>query len=136
VTAPRSLPRVLLFEPHFVMRRTIVSVARDLAVAEVQDASTIDRARALLAGGAYEGVVLDIDDAARTIDLLGDIRLGRFGSRADAPVVVMAAELRRGEEEQLEALAVTQVLRKPFKIGDLLKIVGARGRQASPQVTR
>ena len=136
MSRPRSLPRVLLFEPHFVMRRTIVSVARDLDVAEIQDASTIDRARALLAGGVYEGVVLDMDDAARTIDLLGEIRLGRFGSRADAPVFVMAAELRRSEEEQLEALAVTQVLRKPFKIGDLLKIVGGSARPPNHQVTR
>ena len=136
MSRPRSLPRVLLFEPHFVMRRTIVSVARDLDVAEIQDASTIDRARALLAGGVYEGVVLDMDDAARTIDLLGEIRLGRFGSRADAPVFVMASELRRAEEEQLEALAVTQVLRKPFKIGDLLKIVGGSARPPNHQVTR
>jgi len=119
----KPLPRVLLFEQHFVMRRTIVTVARDLGVAEIQEASTIDRARVLLAtSAAFEAVVLDFDDGARTVDLLGELRHGKFNSRADAPVVVIAAELGRKEEDQLAALAVCEVLRKPFKIGDLLNV--------------
>lgn len=122
---PVALPRVLLFEPHFVMRRTIVSVARDLGVADVQDASTIDRARALLAGNRFERVVLDCDEPARSIELLGELRLGKFegGSAPNAPVVVLAADLRPSEEHKLEALEVSQILRKPFKIGDLLSAV-------------
>ncbi|WP_233151800.1 response regulator [Pelomonas sp. KK5] len=124
-----ALPRVMLFEQHFVMRRTIVSVARDLGVAEVQDASTIDRARALLASGVYEGVVLELDDASHTVDMLAELRLGRFKSQPDAPVIVLTnGELRRGDEERLQSLAVSQVLTKPFKIGELLNAV-ARSRK-------
>ena len=122
----RHLPRVLLFEQHFVMRRTIVSVARELGVAQIQDASTIERARAMLATDTFEGVVLDCDDAAKTIELLAELRLGRFSSPRDAPVIVMAAALRRSDEEQLQALAVSDVLRKPFKIGDLLRAFASR----------
>ncbi|HEY1090389.1 MAG TPA: response regulator [Burkholderiaceae bacterium] len=125
---PAALPRVLLFEPHFVLRRTIVSVARDLGVAEIQEVNSIDRARAELAARPYEGVVLDFDDSSRAADLLGELRLGRFYSRPDVPVVVMAAEMRPRDEQRLEALAVTQVLHKPFKIGDLLNAMGSKGR--------
>ena len=127
MNSAKALPRVLLFEQHFVMRRTIVSVARDLGVANVQEASTIDRARALLSTDTFDGIVLDCDDAGRTIDLLGELRHGKFNSPADAPVIVMAAELRRADEQQLEALTVTEVLRKPFKIGDLLNVIMAGG---------
>jgi CheY-like chemotaxis protein len=120
------LPRVLLLETHFVMRRTIVSVARDLGVAEFQDASSVDRARMLLADQAYQGLVLELDEESRAMDLLSELRLGRFPSRPDAGVIVMAADLRASDWQRLQDLAVTQILRKPFRIGDLLKAIAEK----------
>ncbi len=125
--APQALPRVLLVEQQFVMRRTIVSVARDLGVADVQDASTVDRGRALLAGGAYQGLLLNLDDASGAIELLAELRGGKFVSRPDVPVIVMASELRPADEQRLKTLKVSQLLRKPFKIGVLLNAVARDG---------
>ena len=56
------LPRILLVEPQFVLRRTMVMVARDLGMVDFHEASSVGRARALLATGAYEGLVLDLQE--------------------------------------------------------------------------
>ena len=43
------LPRILLVEPQFVLRRTIVMVARDLGMVDFHEASSVGRARTLMA---------------------------------------------------------------------------------------
>ena len=43
-----QLPRILLVEPQFVLRRTIVMVARDLGMVDFHEASSVGRARTLL----------------------------------------------------------------------------------------
>ena len=121
MTAP--LPRILLIEPQFVLRRTIVMVARDLGMVDFQEASNVGRARTLLAGDAFDGLVLDVQEGAQAMELLGDLRRGRFATPPDVRVVVLASDGKPVDEARLQALGVTRVLGKPVRISDLLAAI-------------
>jgi hypothetical protein len=88
------LPRILLVEPQFVLRRTIVMVARDLGMVDFHEASSVGRARTLLAAQTYDGLVLDLHEEQQALELLGELRLGRFATARDARVVVLAADAK------------------------------------------
>lgn len=120
----RSSLRYLLVEPQFVLRRTIVTVARDYAGLQLDECSSIDRARPLLNTTAFDGLVLDFQDRNAAIELLGALRRGVFASPSDIPVIVLVAEQRADDANRLQALAVQHVLAKPFKIGNLLSCLG------------
>lgn len=69
------LPRFLLIEPQFVLRRTIAMVAREQGVVDFQEASNVGP-HALLAGEAFEGVVIDLHEGPLAMALLGELRQG------------------------------------------------------------
>jgi len=118
MTAP--LPRILLVEPQFVLRRTMVMVSRDLGMVDFHEASSVGRARTLLASGPYEGMVLDLQEGPQAMELLGDLRQGRFSTPRDARVVVLANAGTPVDAERLQVLGVARVLGKPVRISDLL----------------
>ncbi|MEG3063098.1 MAG: response regulator [Comamonas sp.] len=113
------LPRMLLTQAQFVLRRTVVMVARDLGLVDFDEASNVGRARQLLSAGAYAGLVLDLQDRSLAMELLSDLRQGKFACPADIPVVVLAADLHPEDCSRLETLGVARVLRKPVRIRDL-----------------
>ena len=121
MTAP--LPRVLLVEPQFVLRRTIAMVARDLGMVDFYEASNVGRARTLLAGDAFDGLVLAVQEGAQVMELLSDLRRGRFATPPDVRVVVLATDGKPVDEARLQALGVTRVLGKPVRISDLLAAI-------------
>ena len=114
------LPRFLLIEPQFVLRRTIAMVAREQGVVDFQEASNVGRARALLAGEAFEGVVIDLHEGPLAMALLGELRQGQFATRADARVIALATDGNPVDAARLQALGVAGVLGKPVRISDLL----------------
>ena len=123
------LPRILLVEPQFVLRRTIVIVARDLGMVDFHEASSVGRARTLLAAQTYDGLVLDLHEEQQALELLGELRLGRFATARDARVVVLAADAKPDAKpdaaSRLQALGATCVLNKPVRISDLLNMLVA-----------
>ncbi len=114
------LPRFVLMESQFVLRRTMAMVARDLGVVDFHEASNVARARTLLAGDAFDGLVLDVQEGVPAMELLADLRKGRFATPADVRVLVLAADGRPVEADRLQALGVHCVLGKPVRISDLL----------------
>ena len=126
------LPRILLVEPQFVLRRTMVMVARDLGMVDFHEASSVGRARALLATGAYEGLVLDLQEGPQALELLGELRQGRFATPRDARVVVLAGGGSPVEAERLQGLDVARVLGKPVRISELLDAVVGVQEQGAP----
>jgi len=118
-------PRILLVEPQFVLRRTLVAVGRDLGVVEFHEAASLERARMLLDVEAFHGLVLDFQDSDRALILLDELRKGGFASAPDAHVVVLAAALRPDEERRLQGVGVSMVLQRPFKIGQLLECLAS-----------
>ena len=126
------LPRILLVEPQFVLRRTMVMVARDLGMVDFQEASSVGRARALLATGAYEGMVLDLQEGPQALELLGELRQGRFATPRDARVVVLAGGGSPVDAERLQGLDVARVLGKPVRISELLDAVVGVQEEGAP----
>lgn len=114
------LPNILLLEPQFVLRRTIAMVAKDLGRVEFHEASSAGRARTLLAGAAYAGLVLDAQEGAPVQALLRELRQGRFATPADAPVLLLGADGLDGGGAPWQALGVHGVLDKPVRIAALL----------------
>ena len=123
MTAP--LPRMLLVEPQFVLRRTLVAVGRDLGIAAFHEAASLERARTLLLAQAYQGLVLDFQDPVPALALLRDLRDRRFASAPDVDVVVLMASVQAEDEAALHRLGVTAMLARPFKISQLLDSIGA-----------
>ena len=126
------LPRILLVEPQFVLRRTMVMVARDLGMVDFHEASSVGRARALLATGAYEGLVLDLQEGPQALELLGELRQGRFATPRDARVVVLAGGGSPVNAERLQGLDVARVLGKPVRISELLDAVVGVQEEGAP----
>ena len=125
-------PRILLVEPQFVLRRTMVMVARDLGMVDFHEASSVGRARALLATGAYEGLVLDLQEGPQALELLGELRQGRFATPRDARVVVLAGGGSPVDAERLQGLDVARVLGKPVRISELLDAVVGVQEEGAP----
>lgn len=121
--AGTDLPPVLLIEPQFVLRRTIVTVARELGLVEFQEATSIARAISLLNTRRYIGMVVDLGDGPDSVRLLEQIRDGMFACAARIPVVVMSSEPGKPDVSTMQPLWPIDVLRKPFKIGALLESV-------------
>lgn len=128
------LPRILLVEPQFVLRRTMVMVARDLGMVDFHEASSVGRARALLATGAYEGMVLDLQEGPQALELLSELRQGRFATPRDARVVVLAGGGSPVDAERLQGLDVARVLGKPVRISELLDAVVGVQEEGAPAV--
>lgn len=126
------LPRILLVEPQFVLRRTMVMVARDLGMVDFHEASSVGRARALLATGAYEGLVLDLQEGPQALELLSELRQGRFATPRDARVVVLAGGGSPVDAERLQGLDVARVLGKPVRISELLDAVVGVQEEGAP----
>jgi len=118
-----ELPSLLVVEPDFLMRRIIVSVVRDMALARPSEALGIAPAERLLQSTAYDALLLAMsaDDAALT--LLAQLRQGRCTCAAATPVAVATAQCDAGLVQQLHALGVRRVLIKPFKVKDVIETV-------------
>jgi DNA-binding response OmpR family regulator len=110
----------------------MVMVARDLGMVDFQEASSVGRARALLATDAYEGVVLDLQEGPQALELLSELRQGRFATPRDTRVVVLAGGGSQVDTERLQGLGVARVLGKPVRISELLDAVAGVQEEGAP----
>lgn len=118
-----ALPPVLLIEPQFVMRRTMVAVAREMGLAEFHEATCVARALPVLATRAFRGLVLDMSEGPEAITLLERLRAGNFASLADTPVIALTFSATEEIGSKLEELQPLHTLHKPFKVRELLESV-------------
>jgi CheY-like chemotaxis protein len=123
----RRPPDVMLVEPQFVMRRTMVAVARELQLVEFHEATSASKALALMSARPFRGLVLHIDDDAAAIGLLTRLREGSLASPANLPVIGLTYVATAAWDGQLEAFQPMRLLRKPFRIAELLESVSRMG---------
>jgi DNA-binding response OmpR family regulator len=117
-----ALPTVLLIEPQFVLRRTIVAVAHDLRLADFREATSVEAARPLLAAQSFDAIVLDIDIGDRALALLSQLRQGAFASQPHIALVATTQVKQHAlREAQLRELEGVCILLKPFKVAELLE---------------
>ncbi len=118
---------VLLVEPQFVMRRTMVAVAREMGLVDLQEATSVARALPLLSTRSFRGLVLDMGDGPEALDLLHKLRAGSLASQPQIPVIALTSEPTPALRAGLDAMKPLRTLHKPFKVGELIYCVSMMG---------
>ncbi|MFG6433471.1 hypothetical protein [Roseateles sp. LYH14W] len=126
---PRVTPRgrLLLVEPQFVMRRTVSTLARDMGLADVQEATSPAVAERLLSESRFSALLVAIDEAGEALQLLQRLRGGETRHPADVPVAVTAAACDVELAMRLKQLDIRRLLLKPFKVRGMLEVISALG---------
>jgi AmiR/NasT family two-component response regulator len=127
-----SRARVLLVEPNFVLRRTIVVAARELGVAEIEEASSYAAAERVLAGGTWDAVIVTLDDDDRGLSLLEAARGRATPERQSVALGAVVERADPGRVAALQALRVRRVILKPFRVKQILEMIAAFARTPDP----
>lgn len=116
---------VLLVEPQWLIRSTVVSVGRTLDLPRIDEASSVEAACQRLANQRYDLLLLSLDDREGALALLEQLRAGGFAPRAGVPVVVMTAVCDVELARRLKQLDVRRAIIKPFKVKTVLESIEA-----------
>lgn len=122
-------PSLLLMEPHFVLRHTVVAVAHELGIARIVEATSLDAAEYQLSSRVFDGCVLSLGDERREVDLIRSLRAGALASQPDLPVAVMTADCDAGMVVALKELQVSRIVLKPFKVKTIVETISQLLRQ-------
>lgn len=122
---PGTRKTLLLADPHSLFRRTVAMVARELDLAEVQEASSLEAAQRQMELQPFDGLLLDIGtDSVASLQLLQALRQGQLRSAADIPVALSAEAVDAALLELFKPLQIRRVMLKPFKVKTALEVVG------------
>jgi CheY-like chemotaxis protein len=119
--------RLLLVEPQFVLRRTVSVMARDMGLADVQEATSAAIALKLLFERRFDGLLIAIDEDGEALELLRRLRAGDTSQPADLPVAATAMACDVELALRLKQLDVCRLLLKPFKVRGMLEVISALG---------
>lgn len=122
--------RLLLVEPQFVLRRTVSTMAREMGLADVQEATSPAVAERLLSERCFSALLIAIDEEGEALQLLQRLRGGDTHHPADVPVAVTAAACNVELAMRLKQLDICRLLLKPFKVRGMLEVISALGAPA------
>ena len=128
-------PVLLLLEPYFVMRHTVAAVARELGLADIVEATSLDGARQQLARRPFDACMLSVAPDRRELELIQQLRSGALAAAAHTPVAVTTAQCDGGMILTLKELQVSRIVLTPFKVKVLLETLTrlvADGRACAP----
>ncbi|MDE2082460.1 MAG: histidine kinase [Burkholderiales bacterium] len=123
MNSSRGLPQLLLVEPDFLLRRTVASVARELGLAQVQEATSLDRAALELARVPFDAILVSLDPEGEALKYLEGLRRGNCLSDSATPVAVTADGCDAGLAMRLRELDVRRLLLKPFKVKGVVETI-------------
>lgn len=133
----RENVHLLLVEPQWLIRSTVVSVGRTLGLPRIDEVSSVEGASQRLSAARYDGLVLSLDEGEPALALLDAVREGRFACAADIPLVVMTAGCDFDLARRVKRLGVGRVILKPFKVKTVLESIEAMSRQVEqPRASR
>jgi CheY-like chemotaxis protein len=114
--------RILLVEPDYLLRRTVVASARALFAVEIDETSRYENAQTLVQSHRYNGLLLALDDDGdQALTLVQQLRAGALLPAHDSPVVLMGYDPDRRRAEIIQALAVQRFVHKPVKVRHILE---------------
>ena len=113
------LPKLLLVQPQFLVRRTVAAAARELRLAEVLEATQVEAAATLLEVHPVHALLVDLDDLAPALAWMQRVR----ANRPALPLAAMAGHCTPDTAQALKTLALRRLLLKPFKVKDALETV-------------
>jgi CheY-like chemotaxis protein len=119
--------RLLLVEPQFVMRRTVSTMAREMGLAEVQEATSPAMAERLLFERRFHALLIALDDEGEALALLQRLRAGAVSHPSDVLVAATASACDVELALKLKELDVCRLLLKPFKVRGMLEVISALG---------
>lgn len=125
---------VLLLEPDYLLRRTVVASARSLFNVDITECSRYENAEALVRSHRYQGLILALDDHSdQVLTLIQKLRAGELLPAHDSPVALMCYEPDRRRAEIITALNVQRIIIKPLKVKLILGAMAAMAPARSPQ---
>lgn len=119
--------RLLLVEPQFVLRRTVSTMARDMGLATVQEATSAAIAERLMFERRFDALLIALDDAGEALELVRRLRAGEASHPADMLVAATASACDVELALKLKQLDVCRLLLKPFKVRGMLEVISALG---------
>lgn len=122
---PTPSGSLLLLEPQFVLRRTVSTMARELGLADVQEASSTAAAERLLFDRRFNAMLVALDEEGEALELLRRVRAGQTSQPVDLPVAAMASCCDVEMALRLKQLDVSRLLLKPFKVRGVLEAIQA-----------
>ncbi|WP_157271341.1 hypothetical protein [Azohydromonas aeria] len=105
------MPTVLLFEPQFVLRRTVAAAARHLGMAQVHEAATLQAAVRMASQQRYDLAILAFDGASMA-------EVEAFARSCNAGRVI---GLIPAGSDTVPCTGMSCTLRKPLKVRELLQ---------------
>jgi len=124
--AARKAPRaLLLIEPQFVFRRTVATVARELNLADIHEATSVANAARMVSSARFDALIIDLDEEGAAIGLITRIRNGDSKCDRTVPIAVLAGSCDATTVTRLKELEVRRILLKPFKVKGVLDSVDA-----------
>lgn len=124
--------RVLLVEPHFVMRNTVANVARQLRLADVHEATHYEAALRMLQTDVYDAVLTDLGERNDGVMLVQQVREGATLCDPEASIAVMAVGLDADTVGILKGLRVQRIMIKPFKVKTAVEVLAGLSGAALP----
>ncbi len=113
---------ILLVEPDYLLRRTVVASARALFDVEIAETSRYENAQTLVQKHRYNGLILALDeDGAQALTLVQQLRAGTLLPAHDSPVVLMGYDPDRRRAEIIQTLGVQRFVMKPVKVRHILE---------------
>lgn len=124
-------PRILLIEPHLVLRQTIASTVRSLGMGDVHQAGTIAMASKMIEDAAYGVIVFSVENDDGTAKMEADLKLlelvrtGQSRCAKDAFVILSTTSCDPALLEAVKKLLVNKILIKPFRVRDIIDTLSA-----------
>lgn len=119
--------RLLLVEPQFVMRRTVATLARDMGLADVQEASSAAHAGKLLRERRFDALLITLDEEGEALELMRQVRAGEASHPAELPIAATATSCDVEMALRLKQLDIRRLLLKPFKVRGMLEVISVLG---------
>ncbi|WP_431288255.1 response regulator [Roseateles chitinivorans] len=129
---PGTQRHLLLVDPHSLFRRTVAMVARQLNIAEVHEASSLEAAHRLLETQPMDGLLLDIGQGLDALALLQSVRAGALRCPAATPVALTAEACDLSTAQLYKELDVRRIMLKPFKVKTALEVIQDLAKPAAP----
>jgi len=116
-----TLPGLLLLEPYFVLRHTVAAVARELRIADIVEATSLESATQMLEHRSFDACLVSVGDERLELGLIQRLRDGVLACRPETPVAVTAATVDAGLVLALKEMHVSRIVLKPFKVKVMLE---------------
>lgn len=124
--------RLLLIEPQFVLRRTVATMAREMGLADVQEATSPAQAERMLFERRFDALLVALDEDGEALELLRKLRAGQTPQPSGLPAAATATGCDVELALRLKQLDILRLLLKPFKVRGMLEVISALGAPESP----